>query len=229
VSDSVAHPHEDFDNTVNTLLATLEYIRLYNKKAKLIYPSSAAVYGLKKDRPIKENHKLNPVSPYGFHKEIAEELITSYHKNFKVKAGIIRFFSLYGNGLKKQLLWDACNKFSASGKEVTFFGTGEETRDWIHIDDAVRLIFEVSKNNRNFLLLNGASGERVMISEVINLIAREFEDKKVVFNGESRKGDPKYYHADIKKAVSIGWQPDISFKNGIKDYVNWFRNSSPLS
>jgi nucleoside-diphosphate-sugar epimerase/glycosyltransferase involved in cell wall biosynthesis/ADP-heptose:LPS heptosyltransferase/GT2 family glycosyltransferase len=224
VSYSVNHPFEEFDKTVISLAAVLEYMRLHNREAKLIYPSSAAVYGSKKNKPIKETYELNPISPYGFHKRIAEELIESYHNNFNIKAAIVRFFSIYGKGLKKQLLWDACNKFNLDDKEVIFFGTGEETRDWINIEDAVRLIHKLTKSDKDFEIVNGASGIKVTIKEVLNLMAEEFSNRKVLFSGNFREGDPRYYHADPKKAFETGWRPDISLKKGIKEYVQWYKS-----
>ncbi|TDA81588.1 SDR family oxidoreductase, partial [Halomonas marinisediminis] len=80
----------------------------------------------------------NPMSPYGFSKLSAELLAQEYSQCFGVNSISVRPFSLYGPGLKKQLLWDACNKFSKGIGE--FFGTGEEVRDWLHVEDASSMI-----------------------------------------------------------------------------------------
>lgn len=222
VSQSITTPETDFKKTVDTILSVLEYTRLYNKNAKIIYPSSAAVYGSKENKPINELDTLYPVSPYGFHKKIAEELCESYSKNFNVKVAILRFYSIYGIGLKKQLIWDACNKFYKSNY-VEFYGTGEETRDWLNIIDAVNFIWYISQKEYKFEILNAGSGNKTKISEVLKLISNYFDNKNFYFNNLEREGDPKYYHADISKALKLGWKPKILLDEGILNYVNWFK------
>ena len=113
-------------------------MRLYAKDSQLVIPSSAAVYGQKNEKSISVHDVLNPVSPYGNHKRICETLSKFYSNYYKLRISIIRLFSLYGPGLKKQLLWDACNKIY-SGDQI-YSGTGLEKRDWIYIEDAINLI-----------------------------------------------------------------------------------------
>lgn len=226
VGYSLTHPLEDFQMTIDCTAGVLEYMRIYCPHARLIYPSSAAVYGAAEDRPIRETDILNPVAPYGYYKKIAEILCESYSKNFSLNISIIRFFSLYGRGLKKQLLWDACNKFASGNAEIIFYGTGNETRDWIHINDAVSLIYEVSQSSNKFEILNGGSGRRVTIKEILDFMAQVFGKKQeAVFNKETRHGDPKYYHADMTTAFKLNWRPVTSLEEGVKEYVEWFMDS----
>lgn len=224
VSNSITNPREDFEANVLSLLPVLEFMRLKCPKAKLIYPSSAAVYGKKEDVSIKEADSLKPISPYGYHKKIAEELCESYSNNFNLNISIIRFFSIYGPGLKKQLLWDACEKINKAEKDIIFFGTGQETRDWIHIKDAVNLILKISESKKKIEIINGGSGTRVNIKQLLEMLVHEYNKKvKLIFNGDVKIGDPKYYHADMSKAKKYGWAPKIKLKDGIKDYVNFYK------
>lgn len=224
VAYSFSNPMEDFEANVSSLLTVLEFMRLKCPAARLIYPSSVAVYGTHKDSPIKEEDLLNPVSPYGFHKKIAEELCKSYSDNFSLKISVIRFFSLYGRGLRKQLLWDACQKIKNAQNKVEFFGTGKETRDWTHIKDALNLIYKLGESKNKFEILNGASGKRVEIKYILKeLVGQYGKNVKVFFNGKIRKGDPRYYHADISKAAATGWKPTVNLKAGLKDYVKFYK------
>ena len=84
VGFSLEDPYNDYQCTVNTTLHVLEFVRLYAPYARVVYPSSAAVYGLAENMPIYGNSHLNPVSPYGVHKKIAEELSQSYAKHFGI-------------------------------------------------------------------------------------------------------------------------------------------------
>ena len=94
VAYSLKEPAADFQKTVSGTLAVLDFIRTSSPKTKLIYPSSAAVYGEHIDSPISTHEPLNPASPYGVHKKIAEELCSSYHNYFGVNSAVIRFFSI---------------------------------------------------------------------------------------------------------------------------------------
>jgi UDP-glucose 4-epimerase len=233
VAYSIENPSLDYKKTVDSTLAVLEYMRRENPRARLVYPSSTAVYGVCEDAPITEGHRLNPLSPYGFNKAAAELLCESYHKNYSVKCSIIRFFSIYGEGLKKQLLWEACNKIinaSAGAGALEFFGTGLETRDWIHISDAAALAVKAAFSGRGYEIINGGSGVKTSIKDTIALISKEFEKynipaRPVEFNNIVRAGDPAYYWADIQRALETGWTPKVSLAEGAARYVEWFVNS----
>jgi UDP-glucose 4-epimerase len=229
-SGSVAYsnelPLDDFERNVTSLLLVLEYMRLHNTQAKLIYPSSAAVYGQREDVPISESDPCSPISPYGFHKMIGEVLCKSYGFNFHLNISVIRFFSLYGVGLRKQLLWDACDKFMKNDKIVCFSGNGKETRDWLNVNDAVSLIYRVAEARDRHETVNGGSGEKFSISNILNTISREMgKQQQVVFDGKIRPGDPRHYHANISKARSYGWEPVTLIEAGIKEYVAWYRQN----
>lgn len=223
VGYSVQYPLRDFNRTVTSAVHLLEYLRLYHPGARFIYPSSAAVYGKKDNVPIKESDELCPVSPYGFHKRMVEQLCASYSVNFAVSSAVIRFFSVYGPGLKKQLLWDACNRLSEQKPVVEFFGTGDETRDWIHVRDAATLIFRMAESRGRYEVVNGGSGESLTIRDVLTRLAAMFDGApRIGFNRKSREGDPRHYWADVSRARAIGWQPKTSIDDGLREYFEWF-------
>jgi len=223
VGFSWENPYEDFQKSVQSTIAILEYIRIQNINCKFIYPSSPAVQGNLGHIQIQESMVSNPVSPYGFHKKIAEEICLSYYKNFNINIGIIRYFSIYGNGLQKQLLWDACKKIHKSN-EVVFFGTGNETRDWIHISDAATLLYTFSTKIKGYEVINGGTGIETPIYRIIDLLNTYMgKQVNIKFNGITKEGDPLHFWADIKKAKSLNWKPLIGISKGIKDYVTYFK------
>ncbi|MEJ2905643.1 NAD(P)-dependent oxidoreductase [Pedobacter panaciterrae] len=223
VGFSHENPYEDFQKSVQSTLSLLEFIRLRNPQCKFIYPSSPAVQGNLGNIPIKESMESVPVSPYGFHKKIAEQLCLSYHNNFNIQVGIIRYFSIYGAGLKKQLLWDACRKIQESDV-VVFFGTGKETRDWLNISDAARLLRMFSEHVKGYDVINGGSGRSIEIQKVISDLCSHFNKPvSVKFNGATKEGDPIYFWADITKALSLGWKPEIDVEDGLEGYVKYYK------
>jgi UDP-glucose 4-epimerase len=228
VGISVEQPYLDYHKTVNSTLELLEFVRLNCNNTRLIYLSSAAVYGATKDELIKEYDIPNPVSPYGFHKLASENICKSYAVNFGVQVTILRLFSVYGNGLKKQLLWEAANKFAnCKDKQVNFFGTGNETRDWLNIDDVTELVFTISRKvHTSFEIFNGCSGEKKMVKEVLTMLKEALgkHDIQIAFDGNSKPGDPYYYWGDTGKLKEINWNPKVSLRGGLRDYADWYKN-----
>ncbi|MBN1005319.1 NAD-dependent epimerase/dehydratase family protein [Amphritea pacifica] len=215
-------PYIDFEKTVSGTAAVLEYARLYNNEAHIIYPSSPAVHGQHNENPINEMDVLEPVSVYGFHKKMAEEIVYYYNKIYGLKSTVIRFYSVYGNGLKKQLLWDACNKL-VSNKKAVFWGGGDETRDWLHVSDAADLIYFVYLLENPPLVINGGSGKAMKITEVISVLKTELgSSSEIIFNGCNKVGDPKFYCADMKMLEKYGWNPKKDINKGFHEYAQWF-------
>lgn len=224
VAYSIANPSQDFQKNVGTSAEVLEYMRLNNPSALLIYPSSAGVYGAKPDAPIKENCDLTPMSPYGHHKKMVEELCESYSAAYGLKVVLIRFFSIYGPGLTKQLLWDASAKLLNPNGEALFWGTGGETRDWLNIGDATELMLKATSVTDRLTILNGATGIRVTVAETLEILKTELGlSANIRFNNIKKAGDPVFYHADISKAKQLGWAPAVPLNDGIRQYVKWYK------
>jgi UDP-glucose 4-epimerase len=223
VARSVADPEDDFRRTVDTTLSVLEYARLYAPNARIVLPSSAAVYGDVTRLPITEDAPQSPVSPYGLHKKLSEELCQRYAADFGLRIAIVRLFSVYGPGLRKQLLWDACEKLSRGDTE--FFGTGEERRDWLHVDDAVSLLaVAAEKASEHCQIINGGSGQSLSVKEILLRLAAAFPTVgSLRFSGIVRQGDPIGYEADITRACAWQWRPRIALEQGIAEYVQWYR------
>lgn len=227
VGVSVQEPFRDFSSTVVGAAAVMEFIRLRAPGAHLIYPSSPAVQGVHDASPIHIKDPRQPASPYGFHKKMAEDLCFSFALCGKLSFSIIRFFSVYGPGLRKQLLWDACNRLNAGAETAVFWGDGEETRDWIYVDDAAELVHTVATRPaaQRPSILNCGSGHAETIRDVLARLRGHLQvGTEISFNGQVKSGDPRYYLADITDSLKLGWQPRTSLDQGMSNYVEWFRS-----
>jgi UDP-glucose 4-epimerase len=224
VDFSFIHPLLDFERNTTTTLYVLEFARMIAPKASIVFLSTAGVYGQVSELPISENTECRPVSPYGVHKRIAEELCISYSQHFDLKISILRLFSVYGSGLKKQLLWDACCKVS-NGQNM-FFGTGQELRDWIHVEDVCALVKKILEvEMRQLSIYNGGTGQGVNIKAILETLFRSLNVSiKPEFSGQGKQGDPVGYVADVQAAHSLGWVPVVNVHDGIIEYSNWFRS-----
>lgn len=226
VAFSMTNPYQDYQRSVATTHSVLEYIRTVCSTAALVLPSSAAVYGVAPTMPIRVAAPLGPASAYGFHKKVAEDLCRMYGQLFGVRSSLIRFFSIYGVGLRKQLLWDACRRI-ADG-EATFSGTGQETRDWIHVEDAAALMICASKHTTaEGTVINGGTGRATQIDAIVHAIANEFGcSRQPAFSGICRPGDPVHYQADITQALDWGWTPTRDLRKEVHRYVQWFKDGA---
>ncbi len=226
VGPSIQNPYEDFQRTVDTTARMLEWVRQSSPDSKVIGVSSAAVYGSAFNEPISELQNGRPFSPYGFHKSMLEALFSSYRDSFDLDLSIVRFFSVYGPGLKKQLLWDLCQKIEKSDSaEITLNGKGSEVRDWLHISDAIELLWLLAnKTPHDTSVVNGGTGTGTTIAEIASLVCEQWGNNyNVKFSGISRKGDPNSLVADVSLANELGFKPKNSIQQGISEVVSWYK------
>jgi UDP-glucose 4-epimerase len=224
VSYSYAQPWEDFQRATVTTAAVLEWIRTQAAPGpRLVFVSSAAVYGDQGDTDSMETSIRSPISPYGFHKLSAEILCESFSRFFDVRVSIVRLFSVYGEGLRKQLLWDALNKFRHG--QTDFFGTGNELRDWIHVDDAAHLLALAGQVEQSGFEVYNGGFEHATTREVLESLASAHgRVGRVVFNGELHRGNPRRLTSDCSHTARLlGWEPKVRLADGLQRYVNWFQ------
>lgn len=219
---SIENPDEDFRLNVSNVNSILHAIRRENASCKFINFSSAAVYGNPEKLPVSENSTLQPVSPYGFHKMISEQICNEFSKLYNIKTVNLRVFSAYGPRLKKQIFWDFYNK-SIGQDAIELFGTGDETRDFIYIDDVCKAV-ECVINKAPMIgeSVNIATGTEVTVKEAIDIYTKVLNKNiKFSFNGVSKKGDPNNWKADISLLQSYGFNSKNSLENGLTQYVRW--------
>jgi len=220
---SIEHPYNDFEANAIGVAKVLGDIARRQPNCRFIHFSSAAVYGNPVSLPISEAQPAVPVSPYGYHKQISEIICREYHEIFGLPIAVIRPFSVYGRGLYKQLLWDLCSRLQQSD-DVSLFGTGKETRDFINVIDfcnAVELILQ--KGNFTGEIYNAGNGYETSISELANIFMQFYPGtKKISFNQQQKPGDPLNWQADISKLVSLGYNQSVQLQDGVSSYIQWF-------
>ena len=201
----------------------LDFLRVRAPGARLVFPSSAAVYGIAAAEPLSEGRPLAPVSIYGAHKAMCESLIVSYVLAFGLKATIVRYFSIFGRGLRKQLVWEVCQRLERNRGKLELFGDGGETRDMIHVDDASTIAWlGVECVTDPLMVVNGATGKAVTVRTIAAALSNLMNGAEPKFTGVTRPGDPRHYEADIRKLEMIGFVPRWSLEDGLADYVNWW-------
>ncbi len=215
----------DFINNVKSTISLINFIRKTQKKTKIIFMSSYSIYGNDfKDR-ISEKFSTKPVSTYAVNKKKAENLLLNFSKKYKLDLMILRIASLYGDGLKKQLIYDACSKISKGLNN--FYGTGREKRDFIHITDLVNIVlYFCLKGFSNTNIMNCGSGKGRRIKDVLKLISSGFNMRnEIIFNRKKLNSNPIDLISNIQQLKRIGIKPNKNFRVGIKQYVKWFKRN----
>jgi len=225
VGTSLSAPFEDFSRTTDTTARLLEWLRTHSPRSKLVVASSAAVYGDTEGAPAEESRRPAPVSPYGYHKWMMEQLCYEYSRVFGLETAVLRMFSVYGEGLRKQLLWDCGVKLMADVESIELGGTGEELRDWIHVDDAAAMMLHVAERaSVNCEVFNGGSGIAVRVRDIVALLSKSLQrTARVEFSGIGRRGDPVVLVADAGRIASAGISCRVPMDIGIQRYADWFK------
>lgn len=221
---SLSNPLIDFDLNVRNLIRILDTIRQYNPQCRFINISSAAVYGNPDYLPINTDTPPNPISPYGFHKLVAEQVCSEYHRIWNIKCCSARVFSVYGPGLRKQLFWDIFHRLNQDDS-IELWGTGHESRDFIYISDLVKALEIILLNAPfNADTINVSNGEQTSIKQIAKIVEDLFGGtKKCTFNGKTRIGDPQNWEADISVLKGWGYAQTVDLKQGIKNYYRWVK------
>jgi UDP-glucose 4-epimerase len=222
---SMEDPSMDFYSSTVLTFEILNMLRLYCPASRFILISSAAVYGNPSALPIGEDQPLAPISPYGFHKYQCEQLCQEFAKVYGLSTASGRVFSAYGTGLRRQVIWDICEKVTAR-KSLELHGSGRESRDFVHAVDIVKALFVIAETApMEGEAYNIGSGRQVFIAELADMILRMLGSEcRPHFDGIAPHGNPLNWQADISKIGALGFAPEIGLEEGIKSFVNWRRS-----
>lgn len=222
------NPTIDFEKGLPSTLALIHFLGQHHPACKVLVSSSAAVYGNPRDYPVNEGADIVPISPYGIHKAAIELLCEHYSRLLGLRVTVMRIFSAYGVGLRKQLLWDTALKLSRAtldGKsKISMLGTGLESRDFIHVTDVSRAAICLAEAALpgHFNLVNVASGEEVQVRQIVELLCQFWgHGINPIFSGENRAGDPQRWVADLTQLSMLGFSPQVTLTVGVQQYANW--------
>lgn len=224
---SIAQPFEDFSRTVASTARLLEWLRGSAPHCHVIAASSAAVYGPGHSGPVPEDAAVAPMSPYGQHKLMMEELCNSYAVSFGLRSTVARLFSVYGPHLRKQLQWDICSKLAQGETTLVLGGTGDEIRDWTEVRDVTRLLTIIGNlpQRDTFQIINGGSGRGTRVADIAGMLVKYWDrDITVRYSGAARAGDPFSLLADDARLRQLAFEWRVPIDQGLADYVRWFKD-----
>ena len=203
----------------------LEAVRAHG--ARMIHASTCEVYGdgheLAPGELLDETAELKPNSPYAASKAGADRLCYAYHKSFGVDVTIVRPFNIFGERQKSKTfgaLIPILVRKAMAGEPLTVFGDGLATRDFMYISDLVKA-YEIVMNSSELSgkTINFASGVNTSVKDIAEYIAKKFGGE--IKHGPARPGEVTRFPADIGRARSLGFAPEVSIWEGIDRYINW--------
>ncbi len=219
---SVADPGADFRGAAIVTHAVLDAIRLSAPSCAFVYLSSAAVYGNPARLPVTEDSPCKPISPYGFHKRQCELICEEFATVYGLRTAALRVFSAYGIGLRRQVIWDICQKALGSAPFV-LQGTGDETRDFVHASDIARAVEAAAeKSTMRGEAINVASGRATRIRDLAQSVARALGvSREARFDGRVPDGVPLYWEAGIERLGALGCAPVTPFEPALAEIAAW--------
>ena len=218
-----------FDATTNMLgtLTVLEAAREHGVR-KVVYSSSAGIFGELKTLPIAEDHLLDPGSPYGVSKLAGEKAVLAYAKLYDLEGVALRYFNVYGPNQRFDQYGNVIPIFvfqMLCGEPITVFGDGEQTRDFINVADVVQANVKAALAEGVGGAFNIASGTRISINYLVARLAELIGGEVEIRYGEPRPGDVLHSLADVSAARKIlGFDPEVDMTEGLAGYVAWARD-----
>ena len=226
---SIENPIDDSEINVIGTLRVLEAAR-HGGVRKVVFSSSAGIFGELKTIPIREDHPVEPDSPYGAGKLGAEKHCLAYAKLYPLECICLRYFNVYGVNQRYDAYGNVIPIFAhrmLSGKPLTIFGDGEQTRDFVNVRDVAMANYRAGMNRGVSGAFNIASATRVTINRLVELMSEAIGIKPIVEYGPPRKGDVRHSLADISAAnKAFGFEPTVTLEAGLKEYMDWAKIAS---
>ena len=228
VRNSIDNPRDYLNSNIIGFFNILELCKIYKIK-HLVFASTSSVYGDNKNFPLKEEYNTDkPLNFYAASKKSNEVMAYSYSYIHKIKITGLRFFTVYGEYGRPDM---ALYKFTHSiknSKSLKLFNKGNHIRDFTYIDDVtesiIRLIKKTSKNKIPFQIFNIGSNKPKKLKEFLKIIESILGKKSKKYFLPLQKGDIHKTHADNYKLYKkINFLPKTPLKNGIKNFINWYR------
>lgn len=225
---SIENPNEDSEINVLGTLNVLNAAR-HTGIRKIVYSSSAAIFGEPKNLPIDEEHPLAPDSPYGVSKLGGELHCLCYAKLYEMDIVCLRYFNVYGPNQRYDAYGNVIPIFATKkiNKEpLTIYGDGEQTRDFVHVSDVAQANFLGATCPNVGGTYNIGSGQSITINQLAMMMNEIGDQKPVPIQyTNARKGEVKHSLADIQKAKKVlGYLPSSDLESGLKDYFEWMQS-----
>lgn len=227
VADSVARPYETHQVNFDSTMTILEILRRNKKSLKrLVFSSSAAVYGNEPTLPKEEESVIRPLTPYAVDKFASEKMAMVYNDLYKIPVSATRFFNVYGPNQNPSspysgfisILVDRLKRRAP----LTIFGDGEQARDFVYIDDVLQALILIATSDQSLgQVYNVGTGKKTTLNDLIHLAQRNLGQELDIQYVEPREGDIRLSISSIQKLKKIGYKPKYDLEAGMSEYLDY--------
>ena len=224
--EEVTHPYDYISVNIDGTLNILELSRDFSVK-KIVLASSGSVYGNNPNIPWKEEDNTDfPLSAYGATKKIAEMLSYTYHHNFGINTICLRYFNVYGENNRPNMLPYKWASAFLNRKEVELSGEGTRKRDFTYVKDVVDATILALTSSLKYEILNVANSQPVSLKDLLVVFEKVTGIKPNVYSRPSHQASVNEMYADSSKTQKLlDWKPKISIEEGISRLIAWFRQN----
>lgn len=228
VSDSMVDPENDMYQNIAGTVHIMECCRKYGVK-RVIFSSSAATYGDvdEKALPVQETLPQIPLSFYGLTKMTVEKYLALYHMAFGIHYVVLRFANVYGERQGDGGEGGVISIFAkrlAKGQDITIFGNGKQTRDFVYAGDIARGIRLALTTPNADTCYNLSTQTEISLNELVTILSRITGKEIIPSYGPAREGDIYRSSLSNEKAVkNLHWTPEVSLEEGLKRTYEYFQ------
>ncbi len=226
VPESMAKPGECVDINVHGLLNVLEEASAADVR-KLVFASSAAVYGDNPVVPKTESMLPEPKSPYAITKLDGEYYLAMFQSEGRLETAAIRFFNVFGPRQDPKGAYAAAVPIfiekALRGEDLTIFGDGGQTRDFIHVEDIAGALSFAAETPGVSGVFNAGYGGAITINELAEELIKAADSKSKIVHAAERPGDVKHSRASADKLRAAGWNPQHSLEDGLARTLGFFK------
>lgn len=228
VGQSIETPGESHSTTATGTVNVLEAAR--KTDTRVVLASSAAIYGHPESTPIDEAHPLDPTSPYGLDKLTADQYTRLYNDLYSLDTVSLRYFNVYGPGQTGGDYVGVITVFieqALNDDPITVHGDGNQTRDFVFIEDIVQGNLLAAKTEHVGAAYNIGTGESITIRELAELIRDITNSDSEIVHTDPRDGDIEHSKADISEATEqLAFEPTVSLREGLERTIEWYVGNS---
>ena len=227
VDRSITNAADFVETNVAGVQVLLDAVKATGTKLRFLQVSTDEVYGSIESGSWDENCALLPNSPYSASKAGGELLARAFNRTHGMDVVITRCSNNYGPYHFPEKLIPLFITNLLEGKKVPVYGNGKNIRDWLHVDDHCRGIYQVLTNGRSGEVYNIGGGRELSNLEITSLILESMgADESSIQYVEDRKGHDLRYSVNWTKInKELGYEPQVKFEDGLRDTINWYRNN----
>jgi UDP-glucuronate 4-epimerase len=226
VRPSIDYPKLYEEVNVQGTVSLLDACREFGTTS-IVFASSSSVYGGNSKVPFSEKDRVEtPISPYGATKKAGELFCYTYHRLFGINIACLRYFTAYGPRQRPEMAIHKFTRLIDGNEKVPMYGDGQSMRDYTYIDDIIDGTMGAIYANEGYKIYNLGESRTTRLRDLIRMLEKTLGKRAIIEGFPEQQGDMRVTCANIEKArKKLGYAPRVSMEDGIRRFVEWYRQN----